>query len=413
MALVLGAWIFGRVHDGWLGVPNAPFAMRSDVSAGPLALVAAGVLAALAVGLPALAARARPVVWATGLAIGALAARLAVNAAREPGTYGWTRTFDPHSAEGPLEYLAGRPALAYGPRVLLDRFAELVPALPVHVSGHPPGVLLVIDALGIRTAAQLATLTIGAGALVGPVTWLLARGLLGGDGPRARAAGALAALAPGAVLMGATSADALFATVAVAAAALLVARPPAARAAGAVLLALASLLNWALLAAGAFAVLWLLGREGLRAAVAWGLACAAALLAVHGGLALATGWDPVGTLRATHDAYRFGIAAQRPYAYWLFGSPAAWLAFSGLAVTLPWLAAAGRGRPEALALLGVVALAALSGFSKAETERIWLFLVPFACVAAAAVVPPRRLVVVLALCGLQAVAVELLFDTVW
>jgi len=51
--------------------------------------------------------------------------------------------------------------------------------------------------------------------------------------------------------------------------------------------------------------------------------------------------------------------------------------------------------------------------TKAETERIWLPFVPLACVAAAAVLPARRLKPVLWMLAAQALAVQLLFDTVW
>ena len=44
----------------------------------------------------------------------------------------------------------------------------------------------------------------------------------------------------------------------------------------------------------------------------------------------------------------------------------------------------------AVALAVVVVVAAVAGFTKAETERIWLFLVPLACVAAAPAIAPRR-----------------------
>jgi methylthioxylose transferase len=60
----------------------------------------------------------------------------------------------------------------------------------------------------------------------------------------------------------------------------------------------------------------------------------------------------------------------------------------------------------------VVAVSAAGGFTKAETERIWLPFVPLACVAAAAL-PIRRIRSVLVALGLQALAVELLFNTVW
>ena len=59
----------------------------------------------------------------------------------------------------------------------------------------------------------------------------------------------------------------------------------------------------------------------------------------------------------------------------------------------------------------MIAIASVLGFTKAETERIWLFLVPFVCLAAAPLVRrPRALAAALAV---QALAYELLFDTLW
>ena len=90
---------------------------------------------------------------------------------------------------------------------------------------------------------------------------------------------------------------------------------------------------------------------------------------------------------------------------------------SGDLVILIALAAATgarRRRPAAMAVLGVVAIAALSGYSKAETERIWLPFAPLACVAAAEAGLGRgRLRAVLGLLLAQALAIELLFNTVW
>ncbi len=103
----------------------------------------------------------------------------------------------------------------------------------------------------------------------------------------------------------------------------------------------------------------------------------------------------------------------RPYAYWAFGSPVAW----GLALGLPtgWslLRAVGVRDQAALALLAVVLVGAVLGYAKAETERIWLPFVPLACVAAARVLPARALRTTLWLLVAQALAIELLFNTIW
>jgi hypothetical protein len=85
----------------------------------------------------------------------------------------------------------------------------------------------------------------------------------------------------------------------------------------------------------------------------------------------------------------------------------------GLPTAGAWLIATKRRDPVAVALAVVVVVAALAGFTKAEVERIWLFLVPPACVAAATVLPAGRLRAVLLALAVQALAVQLLFQTIW
>jgi hypothetical protein len=61
----------------------------------------------------------------------------------------------------------------------------------------------------------------------------------------------------------------------------------------------------------------------------------------------------------------------------------------------------------------VIAVAAGGGFTKAETERIWLFLVPLVCVAAGPELARSRLQIVLAALAAQALIVSILAGTVW
>src|ERR671915_201857 len=294
--------------------------------------------------------------------------------------------------------------------------AEVGNSLPVHAIGHPPGLLLTLHWLGIDGAPGMAALTIGAGALAIPLTYLLARELL--DEDRARSAALLYVFAPSAVLYGATSADALYATVALAAAIPLAvaARSPAARGAlpsGAAAAALASFFSYANLAIGAWAALLAAQRAGLRRAAGLAIACGLALAASYALLHLATGYDPIGVLRATESVYREGIASRRPYEFWLFGSPVAFLCALGLPIAWFALRSAGARYAPAVALVAVVIVAAVLAFSKAETERIYQFLVPLACVSAAATLPPRWLPLTLGALAAQALAIELLLYTVW
>src|SRR5262249_43788580 len=123
---------------------------------------------------------------------------------------------------------------------------------------------------------------------------------------------------------------------------------------------------------------------------------------------LATGFDPLGTLHATSRVYELGIAARRPYAFWLFGSPVAFLLVLG--VPIAYLAIRAN-TPAALAIGAVIAVSALAGFTKAETERIWLFLAPLVCLAAAPLV--RRHRTLAALLAAQALLYGALWNRVW
>jgi hypothetical protein len=85
----------------------------------------------------------------------------------------------------------------------------------------------------------------------------------------------------------------------------------------------------------------------------------------------------------------------------------------GVPIAAGALRALARASDAAVALAVVVAIAAAAGFTKAETERIWLFLVPLACVAAAPLLARARIGAVVAACIAQAFVVEVLFDTIW
>ena len=136
-------------------------------------------------------------------------------------------------------------------------------------------------------------------------------------------------------------------------------------------------------------------------------------MAFYAALYAATGFDPVGAIRATHQVYDAGIASMRPYAFWLFGSPVAFFVAAGLPIALYAVKALAAAEPTALALAAIVAAASLLGVTKAETERIWLFLLPPACLAAATALPLRRLRIVLLALAAQAVATSVLFTSAW
>jgi hypothetical protein len=264
----------------------------------------------------------------------------------------------------------------------------------------------------LTTAPRFAALCIAATVVTAPLTYALARGLHLPE-ERARMAGLLAAGSPALLLFGISSADAVFAALGTAAAALLVRRSWTARGLGALVLGAGAFCAWSLPAVGVFAVLITWRRDGWRSAVALAVACAVPFLLLNAVLAAATGYDPIATFHATSALYDRSLARVRPYGYWWIGSPVAWAVMLGLPTAGAWLVAVKRRDDAALVLAVVIVVAALAGFTKAEVERIWLFFVPLACVAAATVIPPRRLRIVLLALTIQALGVELLFQTIW
>jgi hypothetical protein len=403
--------VVGRLTRTPLGVPHPPFVGNIDPHSDPLLIVSVLCFAAALAWAPRLLT-ATPAAFAAATFALTLVLRLVLAAGGGgrggAGIAAWWKVFDPaRSYEAPNEYLPALGALHWGPRFFLDRFAETVPALPVHAAGHPPGLLLTLSALGISSPGGMAAFCIGVGALSVPLFYPLGRHLL--DERRARVATLLFAFAPGALIFGATSADAVYLTLGLLAAWPLTVRSW--RPVGAVLLAVASLFSWSLLAVGAWAAIVVWRREGIRAALALAALCAVALLAFYAALFALSGYDPIGTLRATEDVYRAGVASMRPFSYWVLGSPSAFLLVLGLPILWYALRALVGGETVALAIFAVLAFAAVMGFTKAETERIWLFFAPFVCLAAAA--SPLRLRPVLVLLAVQALAYELVFDTIW
>jgi methylthioxylose transferase len=404
LATIAGGLYLSRVAGEPLGLPYAPLVGNWAPQADPVLALSIACLAIAVAIAPHLLALPAPA-FAAAAFILTLALRLAL-AAGSGGTAQWSAVFDLETFEGPNEYLPALGALDFGAGFFLDRFAELVPSLPVHAAGHPPGLLLVLHALGIGTPGGMAALCIGVGALSGPLSYLVGSRVL--DERGARIAALLLAFAPGALLFGATSADAVYLTLG-----LLAAWPLAARrwAVGGVALAAVSFFAWSLLAVGAWAAILTLRREGVRQAVGLSAACAAALLAFYALLHAATGFDPIGALRSTEDVYRAGIASTRPYWFWVLGSPVAFLVVLGVPLSVLALRSLARGTPPAIAIFAVIAVAAVLGFTKAETERIWLFLAPLVCLAAAVEGAPLR--PLLAALAAQALLYELAFDTVW
>lgn len=411
VAAAVVAWgLVGAAAGAGLGSSLPPFFVTWDPGIDLAAIAWLALFAAATAAAIPLARRGGAWAFVLGATSLALVARLAL-AASEGGPSSWYSVFglDPEAAN---EYLPALPALDLGVGTFLDRFAELAPSLPIHPSAHPPGLLLLVDWLGISGPRGFAALVIGAGIAAVPLTYVTARRLEIEEG-RARAAALMLAFSPAAMIYGVASADALFATLGLAAAMLLISGGLGAPLAGMATLAIASFFSWALLAIGAFAALVVALRDGVARAPLVAAGSGVALLTFYGVLHAATGYDPFGVLASASEAYDLGISNARPWAFWVLGSPVAF--FVALGLPIAWYAARALGTadPIAVALAAVVVIAAVLGFSKGETERIWLFMAPLACLAAATVVPRGRLPVVIAALAVQAALVEVTVETVW
>jgi hypothetical protein len=292
-----------------------------------------------------------------------------------------------------------------------------------HVAGHPPGALLVfvwLDRAGLRGGGWAGVLCILVAALVAVAVPHTVR-LLGTD-DAARAVVPFAVLFPGAVWAG-VSADGLFAGVTATGIALLahgVRRGAAAGAfGGGVLLGAGCYLSYGLvLMAPIAAAVVILGRPHRR--TGWWALAGAALVAA-GFTAAGFSWPDGYHLVA--ERYHQGLASRRPYGYWVWADLAIVTVAAGpvSAVVLRRAAVTGRARAGGygcaswllpLAAAAAIVAADLSGFSKAEVERIWL---PFTgwLMAGAALIPPADRRTWLAAQAAVALTVNHLLLTTW
>jgi len=381
---LLGASLVAR--DRFVLISSPPLVGELDLRI-DLALVPAIVLAVAAVRwAPPLAARLRwrvllVATWAAGVAWAlALAASAGLDAIAAPLS---TR----------YEYLAAVPSVE-SPGSFLTGFVGALGTYPIHVKGHPPGMVLVLwllDSVGLGGAQVAAALVIGVGALAAPAALVALRAVA--DEGWARRAAPFVAFTPAAVWI-ATSADALFSGVAacgLALAALALYSDARHRAlvlglAAGIVLGGALMLSYGIAPLGAIVLVLAIARRAWRAL----LAIATGVAGVAAAFALAGFWWPAG-LAATRDLYFEGVASRRPYEAFLLISLAAF------ALTVGPAAAAGAARLQDRRVwlvvgagLMSVAAADLSGLSRGETERIWLIFVPWIGLAAAALVHQRR-----------------------
>ena len=346
----------------------------------------------------------------------------------------------------PTEYLETARSVVDVPGLLREYVSRIpydAPAgnWPVHIAGHPPGmvlffVLLVKVGLGGDLAAGLVVTVIAATL---PLAVMTTVRVLGAE-DAARAAAPYLVLSPSAVFL-AVSADAVMAVVVAWGMCVLAfasvggwdvsvglpagngqERPVvslrAARVAGVLagmLLGYVVFMSYGLLLVGvlALAVIWLGG--GWRVLpITIASAVAMALVFAIGGFAW---WEAYPVLV---DRYWDGIAHMRPGAYWTWGNLAA-LAISagplvGAGLGATWAARRHQADRVVVVLVGaaviMVALADVSQMSRAEVERIWLPFIPWLTLGCA-LLPERRRRPGLALQLSTALLVQHLLYTSW
>jgi hypothetical protein len=316
---------------------------------------------------------------------------------------GWQRGVAGRLTTRP-EYLTEVPGVTSVPAMLRGFTGRILDHQPdswtTHVAGHPPGALLVfvgLDRLGLAGGAWAGLLCVAVGALTAvavPATVRLTASERAG-----RAAAPFVALFPGAIWVG-VSADGLFAGLTATGIALLaygMARKsvPAA-VTGGLLLGASGYLSYGLVLIFVIVAAVVLAVPGGRRLAWWAAAGAAVVVAAF----TAAGFDWLTGYHLVTRRYYQGLAAQRPYAYWVWADLAAVAVAAGPmgAVVLRRATRALRRRTVLggawllpLAAATAILAADVSGYSKAEVERIWL---PFAVwlMAGAALVPgrPRR-----------------------
>ena len=187
VTVALGLWL--ARHDGReLGLPFPPFVGRWDPAATGWALAAAALLAlAVWVGPRLLSGALEPAAFAAACT-------------RSRSRCGWRSA--PRATAPPAGRASSTPTGSRGRTSTCPRSQRSATApassstaspsscrrCPSTPPGHPPGLLLVMDAFAIDTPGRLAALCIAGGALVAPLAYALARHVL--DERRARVAGA-------------------------------------------------------------------------------------------------------------------------------------------------------------------------------------------------------------------------------
>ena len=337
---------------------------------------------------------------------------------------GWNRGFAT-KLSSPTDYLVQVHRVT-GISSFLHHFAASIGSghsgWNIQVAAHPPGALLTfvgLHRLGLGAPVWASAFCVVTGSSAAMAIVIAVRAI--SDEQTARRAAPFLAIGPAAIWI-AVSADAYFGAVAAWGLALLalsasrrVRFPGATSLAAGLLLSCSVFLDYGLALMVIPAVAIMVGTRNFRP-----------LLGTVGGALIVTAsyasfgfWWLTGLDHVRH-LYAVGIARLRPYAYWVWGDPAALVCATGLAPAAAIHRAFDRTalkKRSGLQLLIVsfclvILVADLSGLSKAETERIWL---PFAfwLTAAPALLPVRSHRFWLVVQIFAALVINSLLVTVW
>lgn len=426
-----------------------------------VALLAVAVLAAFLVWIRRVAWQRR---WPQGLFIAALigwqgtiAAAVAVidPPARRPGETKpvdkrfWDTLSDPYRIHHTSDYLAAVPHIE-APRQFLHDYVALMPELPLHCRSHPPGgplFLWLVERLFGAGVVPASLATIVFGSLAAPAIYLLARDVL--DESPARLAACLYLLAPNVVCYTATCMDAVFNAPMVWSIFFLwklrSGRPIAFGVAGGTAAALAALVTFS----ASFLALWgvvllaltaLGDRKKLHHTLVGLSAAGATAAAIYFALYVYSGYDVLETLRQAIRGQNAivedrGHNTLRQDVHFAIANLVAFLFCSGLPLTVLWgkqlwaelrPATASPARWLLLSFAAALLLVDIAPLYTLETERIWIFMVPWLAIGAAAQLAlsqstenrssgelsPRAWAALLLLAA-QTLLMEVLFDWVW
>jgi hypothetical protein len=395
-AFWIGAWLNGR------GVPlhadTAPLFAEWGPHVGPGSVFAAGLAVLVVTWWPSLAASLpwRPLLAISYASAVAWTFALALVDGWQVGVASRLTNYNEYLHEVPKVH-----DIAVTLRGFTGRILDFRPdSWTTHVSGHPPGALLVFvwaERLGVHGGGPAGVLCILVGCTAAVAIPVAVRAIAGTSA--ARACLPFLVLFPGAVWVG-VSADGLFTGVtAVGTACLAVGAKAMPRRivaatlvclAGGLLLGFSVYLSYGLAVFGivalTVAVLASPRRRWWQPLLPAGIGTLAVVAAFS-----ATGFWWFDGYQLTVQRYYQGIATERPYGYWVWADIAAFAVSAGpVLFVLLRRCVATRGRVAGIAVSAALAVSAadVSGLSKAEVERIWL---PFAVwvLAATALLPTR------------------------